>query len=57
VFAAIITMLAVIIAYDQLLFRPLVAFSARFRVELSAGRSRKSPSWRKSSRGHIGCVL
>ena len=38
VFAAIITMLAVIIAYDQLLFRPLVAFSARFRVELSAGQ-------------------
>jgi len=25
-------------AYDQLLFRPLVAFSARFRVELSAGQ-------------------
>ena len=38
VFAAIITMLAVIIAYDQLLFRPLVAFGARFRVELSAGQ-------------------
>jgi len=38
VFAAIITMLAVIIAYDQLLFRQLVAFSARFRVELSAGQ-------------------
>src|ERR1700677_2460958 len=37
VFAAIITMLAVIIAYDQLLFRPLVAFGSRFRVELSAG--------------------
>ena len=38
VFAAILTMLAVIIAYDQLLFRPLVAFGARFRVELSAGQ-------------------
>jgi NitT/TauT family transport system permease protein len=38
VFAAIVTMLAVIIAYDQLLFRPLVAFGARFRVELSAGQ-------------------
>ena len=47
-FAAIVTMLAVIIlAYDQLLFRPLVAFGARFRVELSAGRRfRKSPSSR-----------
>jgi NitT/TauT family transport system permease protein len=38
VFAAIVTMLAVIIAYDQLLFRPLVAFGTRFRVELSAGQ-------------------
>jgi NitT/TauT family transport system permease protein len=38
VFAAIATMLAVILAYDQLLFRPLVTFAARFRVELSAGQ-------------------
>src|SRR3984893_12640070 len=38
VFAAIITMLADIIAYDQLLFRPLVTFGARFRVELTAGQ-------------------
>ncbi len=38
VFAAIATMLAVIFAYDQLLFRPLVTFAARFRVELSAGQ-------------------
>ena len=38
VFAAIATMLTVILAYDQLLFRPLVAFAARFRVELSAGQ-------------------
>jgi NitT/TauT family transport system permease protein len=37
VFAAILTMLLVIIAYDQLLFRPLVTFSSRFRVELSVG--------------------
>jgi NitT/TauT family transport system permease protein len=34
-------MLAVIIAYDQLLFRPLVAFAARFRVELSAGQTQE----------------
>lgn len=33
---AIVAMLAVIIAYDQLLFRPLVAWSAKFRVEWSA---------------------
>ncbi|MGH6676382.1 MAG: ABC transporter permease subunit, partial [Xanthobacteraceae bacterium] len=37
VVAAIVTMLLVIIAYDQLLFRPLVTFGSRFRVELSAG--------------------
>ncbi|MGB8278963.1 MAG: ABC transporter permease subunit [Methylovirgula sp.] len=36
VFAAIVAMLVVIIAYDQLLFRPLVTFGSRFRVELSA---------------------
>ncbi len=32
VFAAIITMFMVIVAYDQLLFRPLVTFGSRFRV-------------------------
>lgn len=41
VFAAVVAMLAVIIAYDQLLFRPLVAFAARFRVELSAGQTQE----------------
>jgi len=30
---AVLAMLAVILAYDQLLFRPLVAWSAKFRVE------------------------
>ncbi len=30
-------MLAIILIYDQLLFRPLVAWSDKFRVELSAG--------------------
>lgn len=34
---AIAAMLAVILLYDQLLFRPLVAWSDKFRVELSAG--------------------
>ena len=33
---AVIAMLVVIILYDQLLFRPLVAWSDKFRVELSA---------------------
>jgi len=34
---AIVTMLAVILLYDQLLFRPLVAWADRFRVEQQAG--------------------
>ncbi|MGO4659487.1 ABC transporter permease [Ensifer sp. 2YAB10] len=33
---AVTTMLAVILIYDQFLFRPLVAWSDKFRVELSA---------------------
>ncbi|MDQ6704103.1 MAG: ABC transporter permease subunit, partial [Pseudomonadota bacterium] len=41
VFAAVVAMLAVIVAYDQLLFRPLVAFAARFRVELTAGQTQE----------------
>ena len=44
VFAAIITMLAVIIAYDQLLFRPLVAFAARFRSHGPASKAAASPA-------------
>lgn len=39
VFAAIAAMLVVIIAYDQLLFRPLVTFGSRFRVELSTSEA------------------
>ena len=35
---AVGAMLAVILLYDQLLFRPLVAWSDKFRVELSAGQ-------------------
>src|ERR1700678_3552563 len=34
---AIVTMLIVILIYDQVLFRPLVAFSYRFRFEQEAG--------------------
>ncbi|MEJ0094612.1 MAG: ABC transporter permease subunit [Methylocella sp.] len=44
VIAAIITMFIVILAYDQFLFRPLVAFGARFRVELSASQTQEK-SW------------
>src|SRR5262249_7687675 len=35
---ALLAMLVVILAYDQLLFRPLVAWADKFRVELSAGQ-------------------
>jgi NitT/TauT family transport system permease protein len=41
---AIATMLIVILLYDQLLFRPLVAWSDRFRVEQEAG-ARPAASW------------
>ena len=36
IFYAIIAMLVVILLYDQLLFRPLVAWSAKFRFETTA---------------------
>src|SRR6202162_2532 len=36
VVAAVLTMLIVIIFYDQLLFRPVVAWASKFRVELTA---------------------
>jgi NitT/TauT family transport system permease protein len=36
---AVLTMLAVILLYDQLLFRPLVAWADKFRVELSVGQT------------------
>jgi NitT/TauT family transport system permease protein len=44
VIAAIVTMLVVIVVYDQLFFRPLVAFGSRFRFELSASQDEES-SW------------
>jgi NitT/TauT family transport system permease protein len=40
---AIMTMLVVILAYDQLLFRPLVAWSAKFRFETTAGTTAADP--------------
>jgi len=44
VIAAVVTMLVVIIAYDQFLFRPLVIFAGRFRVELSVSQT-QTRSW------------
>jgi NitT/TauT family transport system permease protein len=43
VFYAIFAMLVVILAYDQLLFRPLVAWSAKFRFETTAGATADDP--------------
>ncbi len=40
---AIIAMLVVILLYDQLLFRPLVAWSAKFRFEVTAGATASDP--------------
>src|SRR5262245_16295375 len=41
---AVLAMLCVILAYDQLLFRPLVAWAERFRFEQEVGRAAPS-SW------------
>ncbi|HME24931.1 MAG TPA: ABC transporter permease subunit [Acetobacteraceae bacterium] len=43
VFYAIVAMLLVILAYDQLLFRPLVAWSQKFRFETTAGATAADP--------------
>ena len=43
VFWAILAMFVVILAYDQLLFRPLVAWSAKFRFEVVAGATGSEP--------------
>lgn len=40
---AIITMLVVILLYDQLLFRPLVAWSSKFRFETTAASTAADP--------------
>ena len=40
---AIVAMLVVILLYDQLLFRPLVAWSAKFRFEVTAGATANDP--------------
>src|ERR1700727_1058490 len=40
---AILAMLVVILLYDQLLFRPLVAWSAKFRFETTSGATASDP--------------
>jgi NitT/TauT family transport system permease protein len=40
---AIVAMLVVILIYDQLLFRPLVAWSAKFRFEMTSGGEAPDP--------------
>jgi NitT/TauT family transport system permease protein len=42
---AILAMGVVILIYDQLLFRPLVAWAEKFRVELSVGNAPPPRSW------------
>ena len=43
VIAAVGIMFVVILAYDQLLFRPIVAWSGKFRVEMSQGQTTADP--------------
>ena len=43
VIAAVAIMFVVILGYDQLIFRPIVAWSGKFRVELSAGQVTEDP--------------
>ncbi len=44
VLAAVVMVLVVILLYDQLVFRPIVTWADKFKVELSASQS-KSKSW------------
>ena len=44
VIAAVVAMFVVILIYDQLLFRPVVAWAGKFRVELSASQTAEE-SW------------
>jgi NitT/TauT family transport system permease protein len=44
VLAAVVAVLVVILLYDQFLFRPIVTWAGKFRVELSASQD-KSKSW------------
>jgi NitT/TauT family transport system permease protein len=55
---AILAMLVVILGYDQLLFRPLVAWSAKFRFETTAGATADDPWMLKLiRRARPGCAM
>ena len=44
IFASVVAMAVVILAYDQLFFRPIVAWAAKFRVETSESQTQER-SW------------
>ena len=56
VLAAVAAMFAVILIYDQLLFRPVVAWAGKFRVELSAGQDQEESGRCGFSNGRVGCA-
>lgn len=45
IMAAVVAMLVIILVYDQILFRPLVAWSARFRLEASGISEGAAEPW------------
>ncbi|HRQ11186.1 MAG: ABC transporter permease subunit [Trueperaceae bacterium] len=53
---AIVTMLIVIVLYDQLLFRPLVAWSDRFRFDRQSASAAKPRSWMLDLLGRSAAV-
>ncbi len=54
---AILAMLVVILAYDQLLFRPLVAWSAKFRFETTAGATADDPWMLQADAPHAAAAI
>lgn len=42
---AVLTMILVILAYDQLIFRPLLAWAEKFRIDASASNAPEPSSW------------
>lgn len=45
IIAAIVTMLVVILLYDQILFRPLVAWGEKFKAQESSDETEEAQSW------------
>ena len=54
-FWAIVAMLVVILVYDQLLFRPLVAWAEKFRFEMTAAPTRRGPWLLDAAAPHARC--